>query len=783
MRQISLLTVLAVALALNLPALCPASTGGEESPPEFSGLWLPARPASALMNGPLGVVEPTWWRRPLLLAWFRLNGQPLPVGVDDAFSYDESHGAPDSLLPASFWIIDGQVIAPDLVPAAEPSNGFANLPSAGAWDQFENCPRDAWDQARRTLADRVKAWGADSVAVRDWVAMQHRVFARCSLGPVYFVKGLAGDRELVPQVVQRHLLPHMQLTDPPAGTPALLAHDRAYQRASALLYEGHYELAEAAFSAIAADTLSPWQSWGRYLAFRARLRAQQVVTTPLPAYDPCDGAECRKARQTLRARRWAEAQRLHSDIQQAITLAAGKTQADERRRLRQLDTLVAARLDPARRFRELAALMSRPSVGADEFRNAVRDYLYLHRQQPPGDPMGEWLAGLVNGGDPTGAACDTPTRDEIEQHDCLRRQWSQESLRRHAQRPQALAWLFSAAALSRRGEPQVDSVLKALAAVPSDHPAAATMLLQRLRLGPGVDAQRLASELLSRPEVLADPAARNLVREHRMWHADSLESFWADALREPGASQDRDTQLRGAAPKPGKPSALDRDALWVLDRELSESALMETARRAPWEPALRARVATAAFARAVLRRDVAAARAALVVLQPLQGSWAQTLVGLKDDQAFMVTSALQVRRGALLSDSSQGGDCRLAAFAAGDSPPPNSGLDAADQQGHFAHQLLSPARQAEWQRERRAMEALPDQDALWMQAVLNFSVAFPNDPRVPELLRDAVYTTRNNWCTAASSEALSKKAFELLKRRYPASAPARSTRYWFKPSS
>ncbi|MBK6594129.1 MAG: hypothetical protein IPG23_16225 [Burkholderiales bacterium] len=160
-----------------------------------------------------------------------------------------------------------------------PENVAADTPSVtgNRWDRFENCPNAAWEQARRTLADRLKAWGTDSPALHDWLQAQHRVFARCPQGPTYFRKDLALSERVNLLYAKQFVLPDMALPDPPADAPALLVKDRAYQRAAALLYEGNYQAAEDAFKNIAQDGASPWQEWGMYLAFRARLRSIQMT--------------------------------------------------------------------------------------------------------------------------------------------------------------------------------------------------------------------------------------------------------------------------------------------------------------------------------------------------------------------------------------------------------------------------------------------------------------------------------------------------------------------------
>lgn len=771
---------------LTAASFAHASGGGEESPPEFNSPWGPARPTAELLAGSLGVVEASWWRKPLLLAWYRFNGLSIPAGAEDTFVYPTppiDYSAPTPAATTG----EKPITQEPLFGAIDTS---ASLPSGNAWSAFENCPGDSLQQAWRTLALRRKAWGADSPALRDWLAAQQRVFARCPLGPAYYRTDLpTNQRSLHPGHAKGILLPDMSLPDPPADAPLLLVKDRAYQRASALFYEGHYPQAASAFVSIARDKDSPWREWGMYLAFRARLREVQLVTSA-GFDDTCGTPECLRQRAAIRAHQQDEARKLHDDIAQSLKLARKRENAAEIRRLRDLDALVGARLDPSVQFRKLAGQLAQPGIAAADFRRMASDYIHLHRQFPPSEAMGEWLAGLVNGYDPTDQPCtlDTAKAKTIPKSDfpvdqeaqCRRRQWSAESLRRFQRHPDQYAWLFSAAALAERDSPQRAALLQALAAVPDAHPGAASFMLHRVRLGDRDEALRVAEVLLERPDVTSDYSARNRVREYRLWYAQNLAEFWQDALREQGVAFDRDTLLQ-SAPGPGAPPiwGWDYDSHWILETELPFAALLDTATASGWPAALRQKVAYLAWSRAVLRKDAAQARAALAVLAGFEDSAGRDdyvrLRSITDDPAFLLESGLLARGANIVSG------CSIAQEKSPTDDLVNS--DRRRQFSRFAQRLLSADALADWKSEGAALAAHPDLDSAWMQNVLDFAAAFPHDKRVPGLLREAVHLTRMNWCATPSAGKLSKQAFNLLKQRYPGSREAQTTKYWFKPRS
>jgi hypothetical protein len=63
-------------------------------------------------------------------------------------------------------------------------------------------------------------------------------------------------------------------------------------------------------------------------------------------------------------------------------------------------------------------------------------------------------------------------------------------------------------------------------------------------------------------------------------------------------------------------------------------------------------------------------------------------------------------------------------------------------------------------------------------AVLDWAKAHPDDPRVPEALHFFVRATRFG-CVDKSIGPYSRRAFDLLHKKYPQSEWAKQTPYWF----
>lgn len=93
--------------------------------------------------------------------------------------------------------------------------------------------------------------------------------------------------------------------------------------------------------------------------------------------------------------------------------------------------------------------------------------------------------------------------------------------------------------------------------------------------------------------------------------------------------------------------------------------------------------------------------------------------------------------------------------------------------------FLSPAQTAAAKREYSTLKALGAGPNYISHQVIEWANSNPKDPRVPEALHLAVYTTRYG-CTDKETVRWSKAAFDVLHRKYPNSTWARKTKYWFK---
>ena len=310
------LVKLAIAVLLLLAPMNVFSCGPFFDEVYFSYTVHPDLPLAGFAAGKLGVVQPTYARGYLYVAYQYLNGKSFDAAQQkqlEAFWTGRMRFWPQSDEPTSpsqsYLAAREQYAA--LVPA--PKEIDPNRTTAD-YMEWQNCTADAFRTAEGTMKARAQAWGAQSAELRQWLEGQDGVFANC------------GGKSDAPNVAA---IPK------PVEVPPLLRQDREYQIAASYFYAMKYDDAAAHFQQIAGDPSSPWAKYAPYLRVRALIRkatmgAPEQMTANLTA-----------AEQELDKLLADKSYPLHND-------------------LLRLRGFVAFRLDPEKRLAELAKAISDP---------------------------------------------------------------------------------------------------------------------------------------------------------------------------------------------------------------------------------------------------------------------------------------------------------------------------------------------------------------------------------------------------------------------------------------
>lgn len=805
---LALLAFVGAAIWLVLPRVAPAC--GPFFPQLiFVNTQHPDLPIGSYTEGVLGVIQPSYSSIYLVVAYDNLAGisfspaqqvalwdgnreltqgqNQWPVQVQQELQAFEAHRRQD-------WRKDwdsavGQSAKP-VSPQVQYGWGF--VPGAGifkqaavrytwgtTYNQFLNCPQNAFRFALTTLNRMSGRFGGASPIVSDWVQAQQMVFGDCSEG------------NEIPDSL-------------PSTAPALARNARAYQIAAAQFYSGNFEQAAADFRAIGASQTSPWSTIAPYLVARSLVR--QAGFGGKPGFNLAVLAQ-------------AEAQ--------VKSILGNPKYAKYHQAAEQLRGFIEFRLHPRERLVELANNLTRrpadPNLRQDaiDFTRLfpiVREEGAYMESQPVRPDVYEKLAGL---------------RAKIDLIDWL--------MTFKLDGPQAFehsydewkathspAWLIAALTKAPPDDPRVPELLAAAAqAAPNN--AYDSLMFQRLRLmllqGKKDAVRRGVADALAtdhgRYYSFVPRSTVNLYTAMKFELALNLGELFASAPRVPALVTD--PSEAGELPSEGyngynaSEPRFDGDALTVFNRFLPVALLAKAVVDAKVPQSLRHEIALAAWTRAALLGDSDVARSlapAVETFEPESRPSVQAYDAAKTRAARRFAAVLTALRfpglqpfvltykraewGGITPLSqinnyrnnwwgTQGPECTRSAYNARSgyiNAPPWPTISPVIQSIYPGGKINPPAflserDRAEAAREwQRLMAISPAPDYLSTQA-LAWAKAHPSDPRNPEALALAVRSTRFG-CTDERTGELSKAAFDLLHRRDPNSSWAKNTKYWFK---
>jgi hypothetical protein len=713
----------------------------------------PTYPVERFAGGRLGVVQPTYARSYLYVAYRYLTGSgftPAEQRVltefwNDRLNYRWSAGEED--WTKAWFEARHKVVNQD----PEAINVYRSREKPNEYESYLNCQKDAFETAIATLNERVAKNGADSPAVKMWVAAQDQVFSNCAGGSV------------IPEQL-------------PSDADALLRADRSYQIAAANFYAGNLDEARKDFEAITADSRSPWQRNAVYLVARTLIRKGSL-------------GPAEQKKESLSA---AEAQlrKILADKKLSALHAAST----------RLLNLVSLRLHPAERLNELARILTARN-GNQNLRQDLWDYTalldgYLEEDEsdtkpqelPKTEDLTDWIATIQDSG------------SGVREHALER--W---------QRTHTNAWLVASLTALEGKDPKASELIAEALKVPNSSAAFASARFHAIRLlmesGQNAEARRLLDQILKSERAHLDQSALNLLTGRRMLLANSLAEFLTDATRIPVALSwnddgrevpgDDDELSNEIKAYRGKPF-FDVDAAHALNQQIPLSLLKDAASSDVLPAGPRRDLAQAAWLRAALLGDTNTADELVPVLSGLVPEIAELLNNYRsttppDEKKFAVIYAWLKSPG--LEPIVDAGIGRETPLHQQDTYRDNwwcsSYLQpATDEENTEVVQFtattdaapprfLTPAQIERGAKEWSALRALGTAPNFITQQVIKWANAHPADPRVPEALHLAVKTTRFG-CTDKDSSRWSKAAFDLLHRKYPTSPWTKKTPYWFK---
>jgi hypothetical protein len=757
-------------MLVELPA---HSCGPDWAEAVFVKIHGPDTPYDAFARGRLGVPQPGYRTRHLVITYRYLNHLPLSleeqqgaVNANNRFNsrWDSDQQSP-LLQHGGFlaWIEARKAVGP--VDGFVPKSPFG---TEDVWQfdaYFENCLDDAFANAARILRARQSTYGDRAADVVEWARGQDAVFNNC-------------DKETTRPIAL------------PVSAVQWLRYDRAYQQAAALLYQRKYDDAVPAFSAIAADSRSPWSQLSQYLVGRVMV----IRAVEFEAYYPPPGSDTSvEPSPDLRLAQYLE--QLRTARTELLAMHAEPRMRPLAHAIDAMLDRVNTRLEPELQVRTLAMRLT--TLASDpNFYQDVLDLSYLLSDETNVDDI-----ALINR---PKTSIPTPA-NEAERRGADMLAWmkafqtsDENTSLEHWHSSHNNAWLLNALTFAKPGAATTQELLRAAAAVGQNDPAYAAVAYHRLRLSPATPSTR--DELLTAlPQLSASESVstRNLFAELNARSAPDLNTWLKLAARKPAAEatyseeEPFDTKLIQQPCGPGHSGAdtplFAPDAATVLNTRLPLRLLAQAAEGTILPPNLRFQVAQSAWTRAVLldRRDIAT-RLSPILIQ-CNSNWQPVLSAYdraKSNEDRKAAALFALMRFASTEPDVREGNYRVDGFASYSNyrdnwwcftvPP-----DARSQNGEtgwgftsIAHAdiadpaFLTPTDRAEAAREIAALRVIPKASDYLSAEAFSWQRAHPQDSRAPELLGEAFRVVRNA-CGDKTSADTEHQLFLTLHREYP----------------
>ncbi len=679
------------------------------------------------------------------------------------------------------------------------TNERGKVPGVATWPGASNgCRGMRFRRAALALETMIGNFGASSPQVKQWVDAQDKDLTECS-NPQPSADGTPTPAPAdVPE----------PLTE---GTPFERA-QRNYQIAAANFYSGDFDTAAKMFAAIAANPSSPWRQLAPYLVVRATIR-----------------------KATLSAETNDHAILAQAEAQLNKMIAAPGDDMVKRSAQRLLG-FVQTQLHPEQRQQELAHAVMIPNSG-ELFRQNVGDYVWLLEhgnlhEHYNSDDLTNWITGLC-----ATNTCDSGTTIE---------KWKKTSsmpwlvaaiIETPASDPSAPA-LIEAAEKIKPDSPafvtltyhiarlqigkgkteEARKKLDALLAIRAQLPVSTVNEVMRLRMKTARDLNELLVDAPRTPLGFTDTQDSNEIPANlaetpapaeapapqptaqipaagsvevdvgpsadgggHMGHGFAAVVPTPEASPSSAPTPDPEAQkLRELAAGP----LFDDDAADVLTRWLPLSMQIEAAHSGLLSSRLRGQVALAAFIKAILLNDDAAARgfaSQVIDSYPKLKPWIETWLAAKspDEQSF--ATALMILENPGLRYTVEAGAGRETPLDQIDSFRDNwwsthSGSD--DQTGPG---FLTAAEKKSAAEEWNKLSSINAPNFL-CAAAIEQTKSHPDDARAPEALYRCIAAVHLG-CSNSQGTDYAQSAFKLLHHRYPDSQWAEKGKVWYKGGS
>lgn len=728
----------------------------------FSATLHPDLPFRLYAAGNLSLVEPTFARSYLVVAYRYLNNKPLSATEREQmlnfWRYrlgDSSGSETDSSV--QLWQTNRNKalgIKPD-----DKADRLYPYRSAGANDDYNpflNCNDNAFKQAVTTLQAKVAKFGAGSAAVKEWLSAQDSVFCHCS-APQYDYKTKSPGKE-------------PPLPAPaPADASEEVKRERAYQIAAANFYAKNFDESAKLFGAIALDGGSPYQKISAYLVARSLIRKATVSTDK-----GIDQVALAAAHNKL------------LELQSDPTMTAMKEGIEG------LLNFVGLRLQPAD---TLVQLSKKIAAGDNSLYQDMDGYIYILDSAFKEDSEDAStshtvddakLAAAMHGDDMTDWIWTFSTSDK----------GSLEHAYDRYQEKKNVAWLLAVGSKLTGKESYAAEILDALSKIEKTSPAyvTANSQLARIFAEQGHNDKAVAA-IDSALAGTKSPSSMNALNLQKLMLAKTLDQMIALSYRSPAliageaeslTLSDEWKKLDQKKPEVNGystlPVMLRPEGAIAINQRLPLSLFLQAAQSQQVPPALRKDIAQAAFCRSVMLHDQASSSKASVLLKqymPAMNTFISRYDSAGADSKEFSAAYLMLKNPGSRPYVTAGVG-RTTGFGQLDSYQDNWWTTiSADKATKFAGQVfLKPADLAKAKSEVATINGYGTASDYLGKVVIDYARKHLGDSRVPEALHLIVKATKLG-ATDDKTSALSKQAFQILHQNYKGNPWTVKTPYYY----
>jgi hypothetical protein len=756
----TVLTLLACSLSSTFQPVLACGPFYDEA--VFSATIHPDLPFRLYADGNLALVEPTFARSYLVVAYRYLNNKPLSSSEREQILNFWRFRLGDASRSDSDNAVDLWLTTRNKALGIKPSDSSDRLypyRSAGSNDDYNpylNCNDDAFKQAVKTLQEKVAKYGAGSAAVKDWLAAQDSVFCHCS-APQYDYKTKAQGKE------------------PPLPSPAAadtseeVKRERAYQIASANFYAKNFDEAAKQFGAIALDSASPYQKISAYLVARCLIRKATVSTNK-----GIDQVALLAAHNKL------------------LELQADPAMVSMKEGIEGLLNFVGLRLDPAVTLQQLSKKIA---AGDSNLYQDMDGYIYILDSAFKEDSEDAStthsvddtkLAAAMHGDDMTDWIWTFSTNDKASLEHALSRYREKKND----------GWLLCVGSKLTGKEAYAGEILEALAKIDKASPAYVTANSQRARvLAEQGHNDRAIAAIDSALSVAKAPSAMNALNLQKLMLSKSLEQMITLSYRSPALivgdaeSQTLSSEWQKLDQKKtdGKtyttlPTMLRPEGAVAINQKLPLNLFLQAAQSQQVPAALRKDIAQAVFCRSVLLHDQNSSNKASALLKQYMPNLASQLARYDsagaDSKEFSAAFLMLKYPG--IRPYVTAGVGRTTEFGRLDDYQDNWWISIeADKAVKFAgQQFLKPADLAKAKAEVATINSLSTGPNYLGKVTIDYARKHLSDPRVPEALHMVVRATKLGASNDKTS-AISKQAFQILHQNYKGNPWTVKTPYYY----